>query len=215
MIKNKKYLILFVALFGFLFILSNKSSAAFKFEYEGKEYNFPDIEPLKYTFVYRQFANDDPNFPYEKHIYVVTFDKFTTERYSSNNIRIKAANYKMFHFSGLDPSQRSSLNPFTNLDTIFYKEYKNDLSLFIIYSDFDICYPDGEVFFQSPVPKLTLRPILEQTNQEGTNLVEEMPKVMQEITTIIPLTLVVVVSCLGLRKALRMLSTLLHRCLIF
>ena len=40
----------------------------------------------------------------------------------------------------------------------------------------------------------------------------EMGTVLLEIVKIIPLILVVVVSFLGLRKALRMLSTLLHRC---
>lgn len=42
----------------------------------------------------------------------------------------------------------------------------------------------------------------------------EMAGVLQEIVWIIPLILVVVVSFLGLRKALKLLSRLLHRCLI-
>ena len=41
-----------------------------------------------------------------------------------------------------------------------------------------------------------------------------MGEILQQVVAIVPLILVVVVSFLGLRKAWRLLSTLLHRCLI-
>ena len=214
MIKNKKYLILFVVLFGFLFVLSNKSSAAFKFEYNGEEYNYPNLETRKYNFVV------DHNDRYGTEFDIYSFDDLVLYPEYEN---IKEDTI-CFYFKVLD---RHHINTYGGLTTTHFPGPDSSALCFtsnpsvsqthIFYSDFDIYYSTGELFFQSPVPKQTstLRPILEQTNQEGTNLLEAMPKVMQEITTIIPLTLVVVVSCLGLRKALRMLSTLLHRCLIF
>lgn len=59
-----------------------------------------------------------------------------------------------------------------------------------------------EVFFWG-TPQGRLAPIMSQV---------EMKTVLLEIIKVLPMILVVVVSFLGLRKALRMLSTLLRRC---
>lgn len=59
----------------------------------------------------------------------------------------------------------------------------------------------GELFF------FTEKNLMEVLQWEKT----EMKGILQEILSILPMILVVVVSCLGLRKALQMLSTLLHR----
>ena len=59
----------------------------------------------------------------------------------------------------------------------------------------------GELFF------FTEKTLMEVVQWEKTT----MKGILQEIILILPMILVVVVSCLGLLKALRMLSTLLHR----
>lgn len=74
----------------------------------------------------------------------------------------------------------------------------------LVYSNVDIKDPDGNVVFQgaSQPTRGTLAKIVKA---------ETMKNPLQEILGILPLTLVVVVSCLGLRKALTWLSTLLKQ----
>lgn len=72
----------------------------------------------------------------------------------------------------------------------------------IYFSSNDLYYPSGEIFFQkTPVPVL-----VEVMSPE---VVEK--KTVQEILGVLPLIIVVVVSFLGLRKALSWLLTLLRR----
>lgn len=72
----------------------------------------------------------------------------------------------------------------------------------VLYSSVDIHDTSGGIFFQkTPVPVL-----VEVMSPE---VVEK--KTIQEILGVLPLILVVVVSFLGLRKALKMLSTFLNR----
>lgn len=71
-----------------------------------------------------------------------------------------------------------------------------------LFANKDTINDDG-FFFPHPAEiQGTLAPIVEETPLEG---------VLQEIVEILPLILVVVVSFLGLRKALKMLSMLLHQ----
>lgn len=72
----------------------------------------------------------------------------------------------------------------------------------IIYSSFDVL-KDGTIFFlKTPVVQGIIAPKLEGV---------EMSQTIQEIVAILPLIIVVVVSLVGLRKALQMLSTLLRK----
>lgn len=61
---------------------------------------------------------------------------------------------------------------------------------------------DGSTFFFTTALKSPLAEIVEEAKPQT---------LLQTIVAIIPLTLVVVVSCLGLRKAWKTLSTLLHQ----
>lgn len=71
-----------------------------------------------------------------------------------------------------------------------------------LFANKDTINDDG-FFFPHPAEiQGTLAPIVEETPLEG---------VLQEIVEILPLILVVVASFLGLRKALKMLSMLLHQ----
>lgn len=62
-------------------------------------------------------------------------------------------------------------------------------------------FVDQEDFFLTPLP-LVLAPIMEVTPMEG---------VLQEIVEILPIVLMIIVGLIGLRKALQMLSVVLHR----
>lgn len=75
----------------------------------------------------------------------------------------------------------------------------------VVCSSHEVKKSDGTIFFQNPVVEKrqgVLAPLLETKEMEKTNL---------QIRVIIPLIIVVVVSFLGLRKALQMLSTILRR----
>lgn len=74
----------------------------------------------------------------------------------------------------------------------------------LVYSNVEIKDKDGNVVFQgaSQPTRGTLAKVVKA---------ETMKNPLQEILGILPLTLVVVVSCLGLRKALTWLSTLLKQ----
>ena len=71
----------------------------------------------------------------------------------------------------------------------------------IKYSSFLIKNKDGTDFF-SQTPLTRLVPVVKQV---------EMGETMKQIIQLFPMILVVVVSCLGLRKALQMLLTVLHQ----
>lgn len=74
----------------------------------------------------------------------------------------------------------------------------------LVYSNQDVIHDkEGNVFFQVAPPILAR--VVEQV---------EMKVTMREIIQILPLIIVVVVSLVGLRKALQMLLRLLRRCLI-
>jgi hypothetical protein len=70
-----------------------------------------------------------------------------------------------------------------------------------IYANYNIYNTDGTVFFQ-PAPQGIVARQVEKV---------EMSQVLQEIITLLPLILVVVVSLAGLRKGLKMLETFLHQ----
>ena len=61
---------------------------------------------------------------------------------------------------------------------------------------------DDDFFFQPPTVETTLAPIMEETPLEG---------VLQEIVGILPVVLVIIAGLIGLRKALAMLSRVLHQ----
>lgn len=85
---------------------------------------------------------------------------------------------------------------------VFSAKYVGYDGVICLYNSNDIKFLDGTIFFQkTPVPVLVGIMKQEQTEK----------KTVQEILGVLPLILVVVVSFLGLRKALSWLSTLLIR----
>lgn len=90
----------------------------------------------------------------------------------------------------------------------YYFEFKLQDKTVYLWSDIDIRknWNNNEPFFQPPVVEEPEPPILAPLLE-----VKEMEKANLQIRVIIPLIIVVVVSFLGLRKALQMLSTILRR----
>lgn len=103
-------------------------------------------------------------------------------------------NSSIVEFSG----SNISLTPYAS-----HKLYNGSYS--VLSSNFDVLNVDGvnTVFQQPTLGKVTtLAPVMNKV---------EMTPVLEEIIMILPLIIVVVVSLVGLRKALKMLSQLLHR----
>lgn len=91
---------------------------------------------------------------------------------------------------------------------VFYhdKELMNFDSCALFASNHDI-YCDSNVVFQLPeLEKVVLAPVIQREKTKGT-----LQVVLKEILEILPLIILVLVSFLGLRKALKILSTLLNR----
>lgn len=80
---------------------------------------------------------------------------------------------------------------------------------FFLASNYDIVKTsDGTTFFHQPTLRkaTTLAPVIQREKTKGT-----LQVVLQEIIQILPLIIVALVSFLGLRKALKMLFTVLRR----
>ena len=103
-----------------------------------------------------------------------------------------------FNTNFIEISDGSNLNP-------TFGHYGGSASRSVIASNYDIMSTDGlsTVFPQPTLRKVTtLAPVVNKV---------EMSPVLKEIIQILPLIIVVLVSFLGLRKALKMLSTFLNR----
>mgnify|MGYP000129397795 CR=1 FL=1 len=74
----------------------------------------------------------------------------------------------------------------------------------IIYSSHNIYNSDGTLFFSAVKMRTVMAPIM-------ANLNPEMGKVMKEVVSLIPIGAGLVVSFLGFRKGLRLLSRMLRR----
>lgn len=97
----------------------------------------------------------------------------------------------------------------------------------IVYTDYNVCNIDNSYnatndiilsgssgdFFQVPVvgKQTVLAPVMTETTQQGTTLQAEIQtKTLAEILGILPVVMIIIVSLIGLRKALRLLQTLLR-----
>lgn len=116
-------------------------------------------------------------------------------------IKLDGGNYIIYDYN-LDYSLKERFPYSLN---VYYEDKGNNEYLFKNIKAYD----NDTLFFlptpPPPTPLTHLAPVVEKVEMEET---------LKEIIQILPLILVVVVFFLGLRKALQMLSTLLHRCLI-
>lgn len=189
MLKNKKVLLLLL-IFLILFIFSSNIFAVV-LDVNGSQVELPDINFKHYVVL----KGDN--------YYLMALDDVYSE--SANVCKADNSSYK--YCEGVTTSNDNYLIKFPyyslngnewNLVTSVSNWTASGLS--VIYSTENIYYND-EIFFQK-APQGVLTQIVEQV---------EMREVMTEIVKIIPLIIVVVVSFLGLRKALQMLSKVLHQ----
>lgn len=98
-----------------------------------------------------------------------------------------------------------------HLDFDFYDKTSISFEDTIKYSNYNLTDNTNNCFFQQNPLKEYLRTTTVAVGLQGVKLEE----VMKQILAIVGLILAVLVSFLGLRKGLKLLFKLLHRCLIF
>ena len=192
--KYKKLTLVFLVII-FLIVFSTFSSASFTVNHNGENVFLPDL-PIDTSNVYMH--------------YVVCYNRFGYHLvyYESNDFSRFVINSRALITLDSDgnPVTDGSVKLVTyNDDTKSWGSVQDwgDLtpSPDVVFNCNENIYTEeGELFF--PQPPLSLGEIVETS---------QMEKVLQQIVTILPLILVVVVSFLGLRKALQMLLTLLHQ----
>lgn len=195
MLKNKKILITSL-LTAFMLVFSFSSCFA------GVVGLITDENAYDYLSVAQQYFEDNNLTMYD---YIVTSEGFVyafyTEDYTCYAFddyvkTIRCNNSYIFEFSSLD-----NYNIITSSTSSNGQSYTNANA--ILFSSIDIKNADGTIFFQkTPLGMGVLAPMVARM---------ETSQVMKEIVGILPLIIVVVVSLVGLRKALKMLSRLLHK----
>lgn len=204
--KNKKILI--IALFLILFCLLgySKSFASVSYTYNGNKITLPEI-PKKEGYINYliYYANDNPNivqlklFPTDLSYYPTVYkpnDCLCLNTYS-NTLISSAPSYFYDVEKGADWTKTSDSGYIGGIE-----------SLNIVACTTDIYYTDGK-------QKTDDKPFFQQTPQVGivAQQVEEiqLSQALQEVIAILPMTLVVLVSLVGLRKGLKMLETFLRQ----
>lgn len=203
--KNKKILI--IALFLILFCLlgCSKCFASVSYTYNGNKVTLPEIpEKEGYTNYLIYYANDNPNivqlklFPTDLSYYPKVYKPngcLTLGTYNSS-------------VSSLSPSYYYDVEKGTDWKKTDDSGYIGGIELSnIVACTTDIYYYDGnqmtddKPFFQV-TPQVVLAPQVEEI---------QLSQTLEEVLGILPTTLVVLVSLVGLRKGLKMLETFLHQ----
>lgn len=243
MLKNNKLLFILLFIFFILFFIFTNSTSAYTQEYNGYTFFMPDniIEEIKnskeiisefdddnyyhavvfssyhnrlqiffypkdkVSFIYSGIKYGDslwavPNSASDLIVYTCTVSSFNLIEHTidlGNNSFIRKT------FSSSTENALLTYNP---SDNYFY--FVGNIPLYKDANKSSL-WCDTFDFFQQPpqevAPQMVLAPIVEEMEMEVT---------LKEIIQILPLIIVIVVSFLGLRKALQMLLSLLHRCLI-
>lgn len=204
--KNKKILI--IALFLILFCLlgCSKCFASVSYTYNGNKIILPEIpEKEGYTNYIIYYANDNPNivqlklFPTDLSYYPTVYKAngcLCLNTYNTSTCSL-APSYFYDVEKGADWRKTSDSGYIGGIE-----------SLNIVACTTDIYYKDGE-------QKTDDKPFFQQTPQVGivAQQVEEiqLSQALQEVIAILPMTLVVLVSLVGLRKGLKMLETFLRQ----
>lgn len=203
--KNKKILI--IALFLILFCLlgCSKCFASVSYTYNGNKITLPEIpEKEGYINYLIYYANDNPNivqlklFPTDLSYYPTVYkpnDCLCLNTYS-NTLISSAPSYFYDVEKGADWTKTSDSGYIGGIE-----------SLNIVACTTDIYYTDGKQktddkpFFQV-TPQVVLAPQVEEI---------QLSQALEEALGILPMTLVLLVSLVGLRKGLKMLVTFLHQ----
>jgi len=201
--KRKMLFITFAFMFILLIFCSN-SFASSELVVDDATYIMPDWWSEK---EYRFFATkiyNDKQFAYlfaSDYPFVLTVNSGNYYMSNTNNSDICWTSYNSSTHITDFSSKSFELN---NTWSMMSSGTEDDYSY---YSSHDLYYDDTLVF-QAPVQEtqeITLAQVLETEKENNPQMA------MKEIIVIFPTILVVVVSYLGLRKALAMLSAILHR----
>lgn len=217
--NTMKYKILFILSFMFLILLlfNTNSFASFSFEYNGTTHVLPNIEE---TYTFNGTTYNTSNF---KHKLVLDFKNGSDNVYQvflyncSSDTCIVSKPYddlSNLYFTNIESFIQLQKVNSGDLEIIgantspvcnpYYKSFAFEIGQ-VVYSDIDIYLDDGEtVLFYVPAQEVLAQVLVREK-------AEKPEMVMKEIVVILPLIIVIVVSLVGLRKALTMLSTLLHR----
>lgn len=204
--KNKKILI--IALFLILFCLLgySKSFAAVSYTYNGNKITLPEIpEKEGYINYIIYYTDDNPN--------IVQLKLFPTD------LSYYPTVYKPNGCLALNTYNNTSISP---APSYYYDVEKgsgwiktSDSGYIGAINPSNIVACTTDIYYTDGKQKADDKPFFQQTPQVGivAQQVEEiqLSQALQEVIAILPMTLVVLVSLVGLRKGLKMLETFLHQ----
>lgn len=184
--------------------------ASFVVTYEDINISIPDLpfsleDTTQNVFLYVTYRTDaysesSPYYgtPYYQTLYLITTD---ASDFYYNNFNCTLYTYS----KGFNGKLSNSLDSgeWSSGVTGSYSALKNRTNMSLIFSTCDVLDKDGSVVFQA-TPQV--EGIIAKQIQP-----EEMNKTLQEIVGILPIVMIVVVSYLALRKALKMLSSSLKQ----
>ena len=202
--KNKKILI--IALFLILFCLLgySKSFAAVSYTYNGNKITLPEIPEKEGCTNYIIYYEDtNPNVVQLK-LFPTDLSYYPTVYKPNGCLAINTYNTVSF----LAPSYFYDVEKGTDWTKTSDSGYIGDIKPSnIVACTTDIYYTDGKQktddkpFFQV-TPQVVLAPQVEEI---------QLSQTLEEVLGILPMTLVVLVSLVGLRKGLKMLETFLYQ----
>lgn len=194
--KNKKVLVVFLLITLFTFLCSSSCFANVIYKYNENDIEFADL-PLKFDVETHYAIFDGGKYGYSLVYYEGSdFGKFVMDNgvlksYKKDGSHIVDGSVKLCDYDSSSKNWKASKD---------WGDCTGGIVGFI-YSNVDVFNTDGTVFFHTTPQGIVARQVEEV----------EMSQVQAEILGILPLILALVVSFLGLRKALKMLATFLRR----
>lgn len=219
LLKNKIFIVLFFFSVCLCIGKSNvfATDSAYTFEFEGNTYTLTEsISEYNSIFVvdggqhdiYLYFTNGDFYFTHESTAYPEKFHlnsstgSFYEKWFTSSNL-----NQISTYTSESSKTSRSgpiNINRFDNVDYFIYS--KQDIYEHTSQGEETLLFQGALLEEQEQVQTLILTPIVEQEETQ-----QEMNKTLQQIITLLPIVMIIVVSCLALRKALALLFRILRQ----
>ena len=206
---NNKLFLMFILMFSFLMLFNvSVVKANFEFTYNSEEYNFENF----------------PEYDTEKYSNFVIFYDTSISAYvmvlqpiNSSSVFVSSTGSLEFR---LDPTMDTplvayrcyaphlswgshSINQDASGAGFSNFNIDNNASRYVVYSTSDIYVDDTNTVFFYRTPVGIIAPLVDRKMMQETTL--------QEVVIILPMILVVVVSLVGLRKALAMLFSLLRQ----
>lgn len=196
------FLVIFIGM-----ICCSSCFASFDITYEDINISVPDLpfsleDTSKNVFMYVTYSTDAyaDGTPYYQSLYLCVTD---ADDFYYNNFKC-ARYFSTGNFNGKLSNSLAS-EEWSAVSNGEYSALKNSNYL-LIFSNCDVLDEDGSVVFQKSPQEKPLEGVIAKQIQP-----KEMNKTLQEIVGILPIVMIVVVSYLALRKALKMLSTLLKQ----